>query len=224
MASELTVVEANEIAGYRTEGASAIETAKNLALSIKDSATLDAAAKMMLGCKSHIKRIEDRFRQAKADARKAWQNWVDLENELIEPFQRIEREIIKPAMVRFNNEQERLRRQEEDKLRDEQRKRAEDERIKRAAELEKEGDKQAAEELIEAPIEVAPVVVPKAEAPAGISYRDVWKYRVTDESKVPREYLVLDDKKVGAVVRALKGEAKIAGIEVYAEKTVAGRA
>lgn len=230
--TSLMAIEGTEIDGFRSDGATAIDKAKTLAHGIKDSASLDAAATMMLDAKARIRVIEDRLKEPRQHARAAWQSIVDLTTELCEPFLRIEREILKPAMVRYSNEQERLRRQEEDKLRDEQKKRAEDERIKQAAALERDGDKEAAQELIEAPVEVAPVVVPKAEAPAGISYRDVWKYRVTDETKVPREYLMLDEKKIAAVVRALKGETRIGvtvngrffpAIEAYAEKTVAGR-
>jgi hypothetical protein len=69
----------------------------------------------------------------------------------------------------------------------------------------------------------APVIVVAKETPrvAGISYRETWKHRVTDVNKVPREYLMVDEQKLRRVVAAMKGQIKIAGVEVYAEKTAA---
>lgn len=61
---------------------------------------------------------------------------------------------------------------------------------------------------------------PKAD---GITTRENWKFRITDASLVPREYLSVDEKKVGAAVKLSKGDTKIPGIEVYREDTVVVR-
>jgi len=61
---------------------------------------------------------------------------------------------------------------------------------------------------------------PKAQ---GISTRESWKFRVTDASAVPREYLCVDEKKIAAVVKLSKGDTQIPGIEVYREDTVVVR-
>ena len=58
---------------------------------------------------------------------------------------------------------------------------------------------------------------------AGLGLRDNWKYEVTDAAKIPREYLVIDDRKIGAVVRAMKLQANIPGIRVYNEPTATTR-
>lgn len=70
---------------------------------------------------------------------------------------------------------------------------------------------------------VAPVIpreVPKA---AGVQMRRAWKHRIKDVNKLPREYMTPDEKKIGAVVRALKkdAEATIPGIEVWDEPDLA---
>ena len=53
-------------------------------------------------------------------------------------------------------------------------------------------------------------------APANV--RKVWKFRVTDKSKVPDEFLIVDEKALGAAVRS--GARKIEGVEIYFEETV----
>lgn len=223
MENQVMVIERKEVETFQNEGMGAIAEAKEVARAIVDTATLTKAADMMLESKRRIRIIEDRFKKPKADAKMAHKSICDLENELVEPYERIEREILKPAISAYNQEQDRKRRAEEDRQREEQRKKAEDERIKIAAQLEKDGENEAAEELIDAPIETPAVVIPKEEAPSGISYRDVWKFQVVDDSLVPREYMTIDEKKIGGVVRALKGETNIKGVRVYCEKTVAGR-
>lgn len=46
--------------------------------------------------------------------------------------------------------------------------------------------------------------------------RKVWKYRIIDELKIPREYLAVDTTKINYAVRA--GIRKIEGIEIYQEE------
>lgn len=55
---------------------------------------------------------------------------------------------------------------------------------------------------------------------AGISYRDNWKWRIVDASKIPTDYwtLVVDTEKVNEAVRQGKEKASIPGIEIYNEK------
>ena len=81
-----------------------------------------------------------------------------------------------------------------------------------------------AEELGMAPTTVAPPP-PRVTAPAQTTQFDdgssatmkaVKKWRITDESQIPREYWILDEKKLNAVVRA---GLEVAGIEIYEEYT-----
>lgn len=55
----------------------------------------------------------------------------------------------------------------------------------------------------------------------GVTTRTTWKYTVEDLASVPREYLMLDEKKIKAVVKAMKGETAIPGIRVHEEGSVA---
>lgn len=70
---------------------------------------------------------------------------------------------------------------------------------------------------------VAPVVQLDSGKVAGTSKRELWKFEVTNENAVPREYLMVDEVKIGGVVRALKGGTKIPGVRVYPVTTLASR-
>ncbi len=61
-------------------------------------------------------------------------------------------------------------------------------------------------------------VTPKVE---GVTFREIWRFEITDEKALPREYLTPDLKKIGGYVSAMKGESNIPGVRVWAEKVVA---
>jgi hypothetical protein len=71
-----------------------------------------------------------------------------------------------------------------------------------------------------APVVVIPKTIPKQE---GISTRKTWKFRIVDTAKIPREYMTVDEVKIGQIVRAMKELSNIPGVEVYAEDTVSVR-
>lgn len=122
------------------------------------------------------------------------------------------------------------------------------EAARRAAELEAAGDAEAAAEAaaeaeaaqIEAELaEVAPVappVVPTAKAD-GISSRVTWKAEVTDFAalviaagkaaeagdQTMLAYLTANTTALGQVAKALKGQARIAGVRIYSEESLAVR-
>lgn len=69
---------------------------------------------------------------------------------------------------------------------------------------------------------VAAVVPPPPKA-YGTSVRKNWKARVLDPNAVPREFLTIDDKKLGEYARTMKDQAKVPGVEFYAEDSLASR-
>ena len=71
---------------------------------------------------------------------------------------------------------------------------------------------------------VAPVVITEAPKVAGVTMRQVWRFTIDDESKVPREFLKVDESKVRRYVEAMKADARIAGVRIYTESQVAARA
>jgi hypothetical protein len=84
----------------------------------------------------------------------------------------------------------------------------------------KEEAAQEATNIINEPVYVAPVVIPKAvpKMAGGPVYRTIWKYRITDPAKLPRQFLIPDDVKIGQIVRAMKKEHNIPGVEAYEER------
>lgn len=84
-------------------------------------------------------------------------------------------------------------------------------------------ENKALELQTQAAMTVAPVLRSAPAKVAGISSRENWKFEVIDLSLVPREYLMIDEKKVSGVVKAMKAETKIAGIRAYPEAVLATR-
>ena len=146
-------------------------------------------------------------------------------------------ENIKAAMLAWQRKQEVIRQAEENRLRELQRKeeeriRLEQEKIQKQAEAEAAKGKtdkafgltQKADMLTEKADVLAmatPFVNSTVQTVSGISMRKAWKYRIIDETKVPREYLMIDESKLGAMARATKGTVKVDGVEFYADDVIA---
>lgn len=54
----------------------------------------------------------------------------------------------------------------------------------------------------------------------GLSLVETWSHKVVDEAAVPREYLTVDEKKVAAEVKRMKGMTDIPGVTVERDYTV----
>lgn len=146
---------------------------------------------------------------------------------------------VKGKMQAWSMEEERKRRQEEARIREQLRREEEDRRLAEAAELERLAQAEAAsgnqavavemmksaETLITEPIYAPPIVLPAAVPKVeGVSTRTDWKFRVVDASKVPDEYKLVDEVKIGKVVRALRESTNIPGIEAYPVQVTSTRA
>lgn len=117
---------------------------------------------------------------------------------------------LKRGMLTYKQDQERKARAEREKAAAEARRIAEEAKAKNP----------------DAPPPVviaAPVVTKEAPKVSGVSTREVWKFRVTDPAAVPREYLVIDEPKLGAMARATKGTVTVPGVEFYSEEVMAAR-
>jgi hypothetical protein len=131
---------------------------------------------------------------------------------------------IKRAMIAYQDEQERIWREEQRRAEEAARK----ERERLAAQAQKaaaSGKVEKAADLEQrAAAVVAPVIHREPPKVTGVATREVWKFEVTDPAAVPREYLMVDEKKLGAVVRAMKGDTNIPGVRVWSEKSLAAGA
>lgn len=70
---------------------------------------------------------------------------------------------------------------------------------------------------------VAPVMRGGTPKVSGLRFTDQWNYEIENAALLPREYLMADDKKIGAIVKALKADAKIAGVRIWSTKVPASR-
>ncbi len=135
--------------------------------------------------------------------------------------------VIKRALVHYQAEQDRKRREERLALEAAERRKQEDIRLAEAAALEREAHatgnialQEAADQLIESPVIVAPMT-PTTPAPPkvdGLSFREVWKWDVVAEAAIPRMYLQVNKEAINRVVDGLKGQTNIPGIRVYCDK------
>lgn len=134
---------------------------------------------------------------------------------------------IKRSMIAYSTEQDRIRREEQRKAEEAARK--EREKLEaQAAKAAAAGRTERAEQLEErAATVVAPVIQREAPKVAGVSMREVWKFEIVDPAQINAAFLMPDEKKIGAQVRALKADATAIigpGVRVYVEKQLAAGA
>jgi hypothetical protein len=214
---EIIMDQSNEVKEVTTLALSVPDQAKQI--SIKSMDDYVRAGEIMLTIKAIRKKITDTFKPIKQKMDAAKREVLDQEDLADKPLREAEA-WLSPQIVSWNREQERIRQVEETRLREIARK-AEEER-KLAEAIAAPIAEQAA--ILDEPVIVSPVIVPKSVPKvAGMSIRDNWKFRVANEKLIPREYLKVDEVKIGQVVRALKDQTNISGVEVYNEGSVSGR-
>lgn len=222
--------------------------AKASALVIRDRETYIDATHFLRSVKSleneidawfapHVERAQDAKRQAEA-ARKGL---CDERDRMKAPLMDAEQKT-KCALLVWEQEQERLRREQEREAEERLRQEMERATLEAAAELEREGRATGnaemvaeADAILAQPIDTPAVQVksfmPKAE---GITYRDNWQAHPEVDIKalcaavaagtVPTTYVVPNMTAINGVVRATKGAATIPGVRVVNNRIVAARA
>jgi hypothetical protein len=189
-------------------------------VAITDNESYCLAAMTLKSIKDCLKRVDDRLEPGRKAAYASYQEWLDLIREAKAPYLDAEAHI-KLQIATYQKEEEMKRRAEESHLRERARQREEERRLQEALLAEREGNHKEAEEILAEEVSIPPPVremsVPKIE---GISTTTVWKWRVTDEHKIPREYLRIDETRINGVVRAMKEATNVPGIEIYPESIV----
>jgi hypothetical protein len=151
---------------------------------VTDAAGYQRASELLLGIKAMRKRIAEVFDPHIARAFEAHRALTREKREAEAPLTEAE-DIVKRALVAFDQEQERLRREQQRQAEAEARERAETEALERAAALETEGKAwgddglvKEAEQIIEEQIQApTPAIAPIAKATpkvAGITMRTEW--------------------------------------------------
>lgn len=205
---------------------------------IVDADSYRDAASELKAIKAKAKQLEDQRKSLTAPTDELKKRIMDLFRGPLDMLAQAESSI-KRSMIAYDQEQERIRREEEARIREAQRKEQErlrklaEENARKAAEARESGNEakavqyeaRAEEQITRA--ETTPTAVVLADARpkvAGISTIEIWHARVTDPAQIPREYMIPNLDMLGRIAKNTKGTIAIPGVEFYAEKTMrAGR-
>ena len=186
---------------------------------IKDKESYINAGELWKTIKEMINEVEETFDPIIDAAHKSHKKAIEQKNKYYSPLLLVYKKI-KRLMSVWDEEQERIRLAEQKRLEEEARKIEEEQRLLEAVEAEQNGDTEMAEALLQEPVSAPPVVLPKTtpKMSGGPIFRSIWKFRIVNESAIPRQYLIPDEKAIGAVVRSSQGRIRIAGVEPYEER------
>jgi putative cell wall-binding protein len=176
--------------------------AKANAIVINDSKTLEFAEGVLITIKQMRKKLEDVFSPIIKKAHEAHKEALNQMKKFSDPIDLAER-VIKRKRADYLDELERVARE--------------------AAEKAKKQEEIAKEIGVEFVPE--PVVQPIIQKTEGISDKKVWKFRIKDEKLIPREFLMVDERKISGVVKSMGKDAErlVTGIECYQERETSVR-
>lgn len=250
MSDTIATVTPKERAERERQGADLMIIASELVIDVPDK--FETAARWLREVVAPLKRtITETFRPRIEEAHALHKGLLADEKRFLAPVEEADR-LVRGKLAAYEAEQARLRREaeaaaqrERERLEREARElaaaeqrrlqtEAEDRRLQEAVQLEAAGDRDGAERMIAAPV-AAPVVTPATvfvprppiAAPPkveGVSFRTEFDFRIVDESRIPREYLAVDEKKIRGVVKALRQQARIPGVEVFERRVSSVRA
>ena len=214
MMGELIAIQ--EVEETQKETAHAFALANSLKVETSEHYT--AAGAMYTNLHQLEKDIHERTDPVVKAAHEAHKEAKALQNGLLQPVSEAKKSV-KQKMLTYESEQEKIRRDEEARLQEIARQEAEENTLRAAEAAEAAGDSEVAEAIISEPVMAAPVVLPKSTPKVdGFVSRTVWKFRIVNEALVPNEYKMIDEKKLGGVVRSMKNGINIPGVEIYSEK------
>ena len=178
-----------------------------------------------------IRRVETFFHPLKASAYALWPTLIKRELVILDPLRDLDTKIAED-IKKYHDAEQRDRRRLEQEAAEAARQEAEARALAEAAALERTGDADVAEAVIAEAIAAPAPIVSLPDPTKGIvsfTRRWHWKYaggpmdikqtppdlvrRALD--RVPLDFHTLDEKKIGAYVRSMKGSGAIAGIDIY---------
>lgn len=203
-----------------------------LQIQITDQTSYDRAIEKRTAASSWLKNAREFFKGMKDPAYAAWKKICSNENLVCDPVETQLRSI-NNALVAFDQEQDRLRRQEQLRLEAEARQKAEEERLAQVVELEAQGvDEMTVNAVLDAPVQVTEIAVaPQTyERSKAVTYRDNWSGECFDLFKLVQA-VAKDKSKIGLLqinqqalnqmAKALKESMSIPGCRPVNNKVVA---
>jgi len=199
---------------------STLEEARSF--SIANDSSYKKAGEFLLGIGDLEKAIDSSFDPIIEAQHAAWKLALAKKAEHYVPLKEAEK-VIKGKMTDYQVLAEKRLKEEEAKRREAARQAEEEDRLVRANALIEEGKPDEALLILGEPVEAPLIISHEVTAPKinGIVTRTVWKWKIVDEKKLPREYLIPDEARIGKMVRAAEGKIEIPGVEVYQEREIA---
>jgi hypothetical protein len=232
------VIDFNDAQAVATTGGDLADTSMSLAqrlrvCTITDTASLQQAVDDRQTIAAALATIENYFGPLIAMAHKLHKALCDRRSEIAEPLRRVD--VVKRAAIsEYKDDEDRRRRQQERAEAERQRQDDHDRATAAAAALEQSGERELAASVIAAALEAPPpvVVLPDSTKQVdGLKFRRryLWRYAggPKDIKDTPpavmartlaicyRDFLCIDESKVGAYARGMKGTGTIPGIEFY---------
>jgi len=174
------------------------------------------------------KRWDDLTGPAKKKAYESYQEALRLHDDPIKELSGA-RKVAKQKCIKWDTEQERIRREEERKLQEEARRQAEEEALAMAQQAADSGDVDLAEAILEAPVPVPPVrIAPTSPPPSRLtSGRSMWKAEVVDIMALvkavaagtqPITLIMANEPALNGLARSLKSGMNVPGVRAVETK------
>lgn len=200
------------------------------ALKIIDSQSYITAGNLWRAIKELRKKVDDTFSPIISAAFQAHKTAVAKKKEVDIPLEEAERRV-KSAMSNYEAEEELKRLAEQRRLEEIVRKEEENRRLQEAIEAEKAGDHAEAEAIINEPVQVNTVVLPKTafvpKISGGPSFREVWSAEVIDikllcravaDGKASPECVMGNMPVLNKMAMALKQTMNIPGVKAISRR------
>jgi hypothetical protein len=202
----MTLPDTDEHVRYGLEAVSYAEQ-----LPVETAEDMEVASGMREAIKDRVKAVKSLLNPIIDAANKAHKAGTGRRKEIIAPLDEAE-QILNKKMVEWQVK--------EDKRLAAQQKELDDAAaLEAAAQAEEDGNDALAEAIVGGEVAVAAAPVEKSQT-KGVSFVDKWTYEIEDANKIPRAYMIPDEKAIKAVVTAQKGRTQIPGVRVFATKGI----
>jgi hypothetical protein len=194
-----------------------VSVAQTQAVTVTDARSYALAGEHLQGLAALEKEIEAYFRDDKSRAYQLWQSQCKKEKAALTLVQAAGQRL-RGERQTWKAEQDQLQREAEREAARQAQQQEQARLLEEAALIEEQQPELAAaivEEAISAP---APVVVLPSVVPKDLPKRTLYKWRVVNAAMVPRDYLVLDETRLTRYAAAMKGAARVPGIQFYTEE------
>jgi len=184
--------------------------AKAESVQVQDTETMEQASELAAQTRQIKKAIESARKRYVENPNQFVKNVNSIAKKYTNKFDEMERGL-KKKIAAYQDELERKRKEEERRRQEEERKRREAEEQAKAK-----GEEPQPEPAPQEEPEPQPEPPRSVQTDYGKTFtKKVWTFEVQDESQVPREYLVVDQKKIRQAVK--DGVREIPGVSIYQE-------